>query len=136
MYRQQISVQTHRKGLVDITAEVQAIVKASGLQEAMCNVFLHHTSASVVINENADPNVLHDLEAWMAREVVDGDAIFKHREEGPDDMSAHIRAALTATSIQIPVIDGKLGLGVWQGIFLWEHRSAGNTRKLTVTLWD
>lgn len=135
MFRQQLTVQTQRKGLVDITSQVQAVVDASGLSEAMVNVFLHHTSASIVINENADQLVLRDLEAWMERQVVDGDDLFLHREEGPDDMSAHVRAALTATSISIPVINGKLGLGTWQGVFLWEHRTAGNARKVTVTVW-
>lgn len=135
IYRQQITIRTSQKGLVNITNDVQNAVAASGLQDAMCNVFLHHTSASVVINENADDNVLRDLEAWMTRAVVDGDDLFLHREEGPDDMSAHVRAALTATSLTIPVIEGRLALGVWQGVFLWEHRALGNDRKLTISVW-
>lgn len=135
MFRQPIVVKTANKGLTDITRDVQHVIERSGLKNSMCNVFLHHTSASVLINENADYNVLRDLEAWMSRLVTDGDALFLHREEGPDDMSAHIRAALTATSISIPVIDGKLGLGTWQGIFVWEHREHGADRRVTVTVW-
>ena len=135
MVRQQLHVRTSRKGLVDISSLVQAVVDESGYREGMCNVFIHHTSASLIINENADPNVLRDLEAWMERAVVDGDSLFLHREEGPDDMSAHVRAALTATSLLIPVAAGRLALGVWQGVFLWEHRRAGSERKISVSVW-
>lgn len=119
-----------RRGLNDITEAVRAVVGPG----ALCNVFVHHTSCSLVIQENADPDVQRDLEAFMQRLVPDGDPLFRHTAEGPDDMPAHVRSALTASSLTIPVMEGRLALGTWQGIYVWEHRSAPKTRRVTVTV--
>lgn len=135
MRRYTLIVPTRNKGLLDITEQVQAKLDDSGLRDGMLNLFLQHTSASLLVNEGADPQVGRDLEAWMSREVVDGDPIFLHTEEGDDDMSAHVRAALTAVSLNIPVIDGKIALGTWQRVFLWEHRIAPMQRKVVLSLW-
>lgn len=136
MYRNTLLVATSNKGLVDINADVEAFVAKSGVQDGMVNVYLHHTSASLLINEGADPQVLRDLENWIARLVVDGDPLFGHTQEGDDDMSAHVRAALTAVSVTLPVIDGKVALGQWQRIFLWEHRIKPMERRLTLSVWS
>lgn len=122
------------RGLHDITAEVERIVADAGVRVGLCHVFVQHTSASLLIQENADPDVLHDLEGWFSRHVIDGDPVFRHRAEGPDDMSAHIRAALTQTSLQVPVRDGQLALGTWQGLYLFEHRTRPHSRRLVVTI--
>lgn len=118
--------------MLEITAQVQRIVEECGIPEGLCTVFIRHTSASLVIQENADPSARRDLEAWFNRLVPDGDSHFTHTLEGDDDMPSHIKAALTATSISIPVIDGRLGLGTWQGIYLWEHRRAGSRREILI----
>jgi secondary thiamine-phosphate synthase enzyme len=102
--------------------------------QGICHLFIHHTSASLLIQENADPDVQRDLEAFFQRLVPDGDPIFRHTAEGPDDMPAHVRCALTASSLSIPITDGRLGLGTWQGIYLWEHREHGSSRRLTITV--
>ena len=102
------------------------------MQEGLCTVFVRHTSASLVIQENADPSARRDLEHWLARLVPEDDALFTHTAEGPDDMPSHVKSALTATSLSIPVVSGRLGLGTWQGIYLWEHRRRGNERCLLV----
>lgn len=128
------STQTPGRSLIDVTASVRDIVNDSKVQEGLANVFIHHTSASIMINENADPNVQKDLEAFFSRLIKDGDPLFLHDDEGPDDMPSHIRSALTATSISIPIAAGKLLLGTWQGLFLWEHRYAAHVRKITVTV--
>jgi len=125
-------VATSGQGLHEITAQVQAAVKAAGVDEGLCTVFVCHTSASLVIQENADPSAKADLERWLNRLVPDGDAFFRHDTEGPDDMPAHVKAALTATSLSIPIERGRLALGTWQGIFLWDHRRRGSRRELLV----
>ncbi len=128
----QLSVRTRGQGLQDITAEVSAAVRDSQVAEGLCTVFVRHTSASLVIQENADPTAKQDLERWLNRLVPEGDPFYRHDTEGPDDMPAHIKAALTATSLSIPVLQGKLGLGTWQGIYLWEHRRRGSEREVLV----
>ncbi|RME22311.1 MAG: YjbQ family protein [Deltaproteobacteria bacterium] len=122
------------RGLTDITGPVRQALAGGGLRDGLCHLFIHHTSASLVIQENADPDVLADLEAVLSRLVPDGDPIYRHVDEGPDDMPAHVKAALTATSLMIPVRGGKLDLGTWQGIYLWEHRNRGGRRRVTVSL--
>jgi secondary thiamine-phosphate synthase enzyme len=126
----QILVETSGQGLQEITAEVVASVRAAGLDEGLCTLFVRHTSASLVIQENADPSAKRDLERWLNRLVPDGDPFYSHDAEGPDDMPAHIKAALTATSLSIPIHDRKLALGTWQGIYLWEHRRRGSRREV------
>jgi len=121
-----------RRGLTDVTAEVRKVVRGLGLRHGLCTVFIPHTSASLVIQENADPAVRRDLEAFFSRLVADGDRLFTHVTEGPDDMPSHVKAALTRTSEQIPVVDGRLGLGTWQGLYVWEHRSAPHRRTILV----
>ncbi len=119
-------------GLHEITAEVAAVVRESGLSEGLCTLFLRHTSASLTIQENADPSARRDLEAWLARLVPERDSLYTHTAEGPDDMPSHVKAALTATSLSVPVVGGALGLGTWQGIYLWEHRHRPRPRQLLV----
>ena len=136
MHQESFFVETPGRALVDVTPRVNAAVAASGARAGLCTVFLHHTSASLLINENADPTVLSDLEAFFQRLVVDGDPIFRHTDEGPDDMSAHVRTALTASSLSIPVAAGRCDLGTWQAIYLWEHRRAPHKRRLTVVVVD
>src|SRR5688500_18753646 len=126
----QFSVETPGQGLHDITAKVVAALEAAEVHEGLCTVFVRHTSASLIIQENADPTAKRDLERWLNRLVPDGDPFYSHDAEGPDDMPAHIKAALTGTSISIPITGGKLSLGTWQGIYLWEHRRRGSRREL------
>jgi secondary thiamine-phosphate synthase enzyme len=121
-----------RRGLNDVTGEVAKVVAASRVREGLCTVFIRHTSASLVIQENADPAVRQDLEAFLSRVVPDGDPLFTHVAEGPDDMPSHVKAALTRTSEQIPVVEGRLALGTWQALYVWEHRSAPHRRSLVV----
>src|SRR5713101_3242717 len=123
-----------RRGLTEITAGVHGVVRASGIREGLCTVFLRHTSASLVIQENADPAVCRDLEAFLSRLVADGDPLFTHVAEGDDDMPSHVKAALTRTSEQVPFRDGLLLLGTWQGLYVWEHRSGRHCRELAVHL--
>ena len=130
----QFSIETRGQGLYEITAKVQAVLEDSGVEEGLCTIFVRHTSASLVIQENADPSARHDLERWIARLVPEGDPFYTHDTEGPDDMPAHIRAALTATSLSIPVADRALALGTWQGIYLWEHRDRPSARSVLVTV--
>lgn len=127
-----LTIESRGQGLHDITSEVEAVVSASGLDEGLCTVFVQHTSASLVIQENADPSARRDLEAWLARLVPEGDALYTHTAEGPDDMPAHVKSALTATSLGVPVAGGRLALGTWQGIYLWEHRHRGGARRVLV----
>jgi secondary thiamine-phosphate synthase enzyme len=131
---QTLAIEVKGKGLLEITAEVNAVVKASGFRFGLCTLFLQHTSASLLIQENADPAVRRDLERWLNRLVPEGDALYTHTEEGADDMPAHIKTALTAVSLSIPVVDWALALGRWQGIFLWEHRRFASQRHLVVHL--
>jgi len=129
-----LGVATRGRGTHDVTEEVAAVVAASGVSDGLACVFVAHTSASLIVCENADPTVRRDLEAWLARAVPDGDPLFRHTAEGPDDMPAHVRSTLTATSLTLPVVDGRLALGTWQGIYLYEHRSAPHRRRLRVTV--
>jgi secondary thiamine-phosphate synthase enzyme len=129
-----IEVRTPGRGTRDITADVQDAVVASGISTGLVHLFLQHTSASLMLCENADPVVREDLERFMAKTVPDGDPLFQHRAEGPDDMPAHVRSVLTQSEMTLPVQHGRCVLGTWQGIYLWEHRTAGHRRRLTVTV--
>lgn len=126
------TVRTACQGLLEITPQVEKAVRAAKLEEGLCVVFLQHTSASLLIQENADPSARVDLEKWLNRLVPERDPHFTHTLEGPDDMPSHIKAALTAVTLSIPVFDGKLALGTWQGIYLWEHRRSPHTRSVVV----
>ena len=126
------TISTSGQGLVLITGEVEAVVRESGVREGLCTIMVRHTSASLTIQENADPSARHDLERWLNRLVAENDPLYTHTAEGPDDMPAHIKAVLTATSLSIPILDGVLSLGTWQGIYLWEHRHRGHSRQLVV----
>ena len=134
MVRGKLVVHTQR-GLHDISRQVADVVASAGVQDGLCHIFIHHTSASLIIQENADPDVKVDLESFLSRLVPDGHPLFTHVDEGPDDMSAHVKAALTASSLMVPVEDGRLALGTWQGIYVWEHRSRAHTRRITVTVF-
>lgn len=124
-----LEFRTRGKGLHEITAEVQGAVQDSGLDEGLCTILIRHTSASLTIQENADPSARRDLEDWIERHVPEGDPHFTHTAEGPDDMPSHIRAALTSTTLSVPMEQGRLCLGTWQGIYLWEHRRRGSLRR-------
>jgi secondary thiamine-phosphate synthase enzyme len=132
--QKEIDVMTEGRGTYDITQKVQQAVRQSGIDTGLCHVFIRHTSASIILCENADPEVRSDLERYMAKYVPDGDEIFQHVMEGPDDMPAHLRTILTQSDLSIPVSRGQCSLGTWQGIFLWEHRMSGFLRRLTVTI--
>lgn len=127
-----LTIETKGQGLVDITRSITEVVNGSGVDEGLCTVFVQHTSASLVIQENADPSARRDLEAWLSRLVPENDPLYTHTAEGPDDMPAHVKSALTATSLGIPVSGGRLALGTWQGIYLWEHRHRGERRRVLV----
>jgi secondary thiamine-phosphate synthase enzyme len=129
-----IAVDSPGRGTVDITDEVQRAVAEAGIQAGVCTVFCHHTSASLIICENADPTVRQDLERFAARLVPDGDPIFEHTAEGPDDMPAHVRSILTQTSLSLPVAGGRADLGTWQGVYLWEHRTRHHRRRVTISV--
>ena len=121
-----------RRGLNEITPGVRGVLDASGIREGLCTVFIRHTSASLLIQENADPAVQRDLEAFLSRLVPDGDPLFTHVAEGDDDMSSHVKTALTRTSEQVPVRNGELALGTWQGLYVWEHRDGRHRREVVV----
>jgi len=127
-----IILRTRGQGLHEITDQVQERVGESGVREGLCTVLIQHTSASLLIQENADPSARRDLETWLNRLVKEDDPLYTHTAEGPDDMPSHLKSALTATSLSIPVVDGRLGLGTWQGIYLWEHRRRGSARSCLV----
>lgn len=127
-----LTISTRARGLTDITALVARVISDAALAEGVCTVFIRHTSASLVIQENADPSVQRDLESWFDRHVPEDLSLYTHRQEGPDDMPAHIKAALTATCLSIPVSAGRLTLGTWQGIYVWEHRRSPHTREVVV----
>lgn len=133
-HAERLELRTSGRGTQDITADVQAIVSRAGTNTGLCNVFVHHTSASVILCENADPQVRRDLEAFASRLVPDGDPLFRHTAEGPDDMPAHVRTVLTQSSLNIPVADGRAALGTWQGLYLWEHRAEPHQRLVTVSV--
>jgi len=128
----QLTVATRSQGLHEITNEVARALREAKIGEGLCTVFVRHTSASLVIQENADPTARQDLERWLNRLVPEGDPFYRHDAEGPDDMPAHIKAALTQTSLSIPIVDGRLALGTWQGVYLWEHRRRGGERELVL----
>jgi secondary thiamine-phosphate synthase enzyme len=134
LHQSELTVATRGRAIVDISASVAKSVREAQVTRGLCTVFVHHTSASLMISENADPDVHADLERFFARLVPDGDKLFEHTAEGPDDMPSHVRSVLTQTSLGIPIADGKLDLGVWQGIYLYEHRHAAHTRRVTVTV--
>ena len=131
-----ISIDTPGQGLHEITRAVAAAVKSEGIDEGLCTLFVRHTSASLLIQENADPSAKRDLERWLNRLVPEGDPFYTHDAEGPDDMPAHIKAALTQTSLSIPITSGALALGTWQGIYLWEHRRRGDRREVLLHIAD
>ena len=133
-HRGELTVATKGRGTYDITREVAAIVDASNARNGLATVFIHHTSASLIICENADPSVRRDLETFAAKLVPDGDRMFTHDAEGDDDMPAHVRSVLTQTSIGIPIANRKLSLGTWQGLYLWEHRTSPHRRSVSVTV--
>ncbi len=128
----QLRCRVDGQGLHEITGAVDSAVRDADIDEGLCTVFIRHTSASLTIQENADPAVCRDLESWLDRLVPENDALYTHTAEGPDDMPAHIKAALTAASLSIPVVDGRLALGTWQGVFLWEHRRHRGQRSVLV----
>jgi len=134
VYQSSFQVATGGRGIYPIKQDVEERLKASGLHTGICLIFLHHTSASLVLCENADPEVQADLERFMARLVPDGDPLFRHIDEGPDDMPAHLRSILTSNSLSVPVSSGRCDLGIWQGIYLWEHRRIPHQRRVTVTV--
>lgn len=129
---ERIRVESDRQGLFEVTEAVADAVARAKLSEGICTLFIQHTSASLLIQENADPSAQRDLERWLARLVPEDDPLYTHTQEGPDDMPAHVKSALTATSISIPIADGRLVLGTWQGIFLWEHRRQPRPRTIVI----
>ncbi len=130
----EIEIRTRGRGTYDLSRDVQRAVRESGIESGLCHVFIRHTSASLMLCENADPDVMTDLETFMSRQVPDGDPMFIHTAEGPDDMPAHIRSILTQSDLNIPVRGGRCALGTWQGIYLWEHRYAPHTRRVVLTI--
>jgi len=132
--RDELRVETKGRGTYDLSADVQQFVLASGIETGMCHVFICHTSASLMLCENADPDVMRDLETFMSRLSPDGDPAYTHTAEGPDDMSAHVRSILTQSDLNLPVTGGRCALGTWQGIYLWEHRHAPLSRRVIVTV--
>ncbi len=130
----QLTVITRGRSFVELTVRLNDLVRDSGLRIGLCALWIRHTSASLLVCENADPEVLRDLERYMQRLVPDGDPLFRHVDEGDDDMPAHVRSVLTHTDINLPVRDGRLALGSWQGVLLWEHRVRGHQRRVDVTL--
>jgi len=128
----ELKVTTRQQGLHNITREIEAVVEEAAMAEGLCTVLVQHTSASLIIQENADPSAKADLESWLNRLVPENDPLFTHTLEGADDMPSHIKSALTASSLAIPVVHGRLALGTWQGIYLWEHRRGSQHRRLVV----
>jgi len=133
-FQQTISVNSLGRGTYNISRDIENIIHDSQIRTGLCNIFIKHTSASLIISENADPDVRHDLETFMEKIAPDGDRSYAHQDEGPDDMPAHIRTVLTQTAITIPVTEGKAGLGIWQGIYCWEHRTHPHNRTIIVTV--
>lgn len=134
-HQRRIRIDTgRRQGLHPITRSIAEVVSESGVDTGLCNVFVRHTSCSLVIQENADPTARRDLEVWLARLAPERDPDYTHTLEGDDDMPAHLRSAVTRTAEQIPIVAGQLGLGTWQGVYLWEHRRRGSSRELIVTV--
>jgi secondary thiamine-phosphate synthase enzyme len=133
-YRKEITLETRGRGTYEITDRVHAALRDTGTEDGLCTVFIHHTSASLIICENADPSVRRDLDAFFARLVPDGDPLFTHTAEGDDDMPAHVRTVLTQTSIGIPIARGRLDLGTWQGLYVWEHRESSHRRRISIVV--
>ncbi len=133
--QQQLEIETRGRDTYDITRQVTQVILSTGITTGFCQLFIHHTSASLILCENADPSVRSDLEGFMSRLVPDGDHRFDHSMEGPDDMAAHIRSILTKMDLSFPVSDGRPALGTWQGIYLWEHRTHPHRRRVTVTVY-
>ncbi len=129
-----VELKTSGQGLYEMTQEIRQLVKASGIKEGVMTVMVQHTSASLTIQENADPTARHDLEQWFERLVPENDPLYKHTCEGPDDMPAHIKSALTDVSLSIPIVESAPALGTWQGVYLWEHRSRPHHRKIVIHL--
>ena len=134
MFQTELLIETSGRGSYEITDRVNAAVGEAAAAKAMCHLFIRHTSASLMLCENADPAVRRDLETFMADLVPDGDARFMHTAEGPDDMPAHVRSILTQTDLNIPVTNGRLALGTWQGVYLWEHRTGRHARAVLITI--
>lgn len=134
MHQESFQTSTRGRGTYDITRKVEQIISRSGITTGLCHIFIHHTSASLVLCENADPSVRSDLEQFMSKLVPDGDPMFDHTMEGPDDMPAHIRSILSKMDLTIPVSNGRCGVGTWQGVYLWEHRTHPHNRTVTVTI--
>jgi secondary thiamine-phosphate synthase enzyme len=134
VFQQAFEIETRGRGTYEITRTIQDLVARAGITTGICQLFVLHTSASLIISENADPDVRRDLETIAARLAPDGDPAYRHDAEGPDDMSAHVRSVLTHSSLNLPVNEGRCQLGTWQGVFLWEHRQAGHRRRLTITV--
>ena len=132
--QQELNVPTDGRGTYDLSNQIQHIVAESGINTGICHVFVRHTSASLMLCENADPAVRHDLETFMQRQAPDGDPMFTHTAEGPDDMPAHVRSILTQSDLNLPVTNGRCALGTWQGVYLWEHRFAPHQRKVMLTI--
>ena len=135
VYQSSLQIKTGGRGMYPIRRDVEEQLASSGIHTGIGLVFLHHTSASLVLCENADPEVQADMERFIARLVPDGDPIFRHIDEGPDDMQAHVRSILTSNSLSVPVSSGRCDLGIWQGIYLWEHRRTPHKRRITVTVF-
>ena len=133
-YRESIEINTAGRGTYEVTDQIMRIVSASGVEVGLCHIFIHHTSASLILCENADPVVRQDLERFMAATVPDGASMFRHTAEGADDMPAHVRSILTQSDVTLPVANRRCALGTWQGIYLWEHRTSSHRRKLSVTV--
>ena len=133
-FQTELQQATRGRGTYDLTPVAQHAVAKSAARRGLCTAFVHHTSASLIICENADPDVRKDLERFMARLVPDGDRLFEHTAEGPDDMPSHVRSVLTQTSLGIPIVDGRLDLGTWQGLYLYEHRLSAHTRRVSLTI--
>ncbi len=136
VHQYSFSVETHKgRGSYEISSTINKVVNEAGIQCGLCNVYVHHTSASLMLCENADPSVRRDLDAFMARLAPDGDPRYEHSYEGDDDMPAHIRTVLTHSDLTVPISGGRLMLGTWQGVYLWEHRYHTHQRKVTVTVY-
>lgn len=127
-----VAVETAGRGLVEITDRVADVVARTRVEEGLCTLFVQHTSASLIIQENADPDVCRDLEMFFRDLVPEGSSLWTHTAEGPDDMPAHVRSALTQTNLSVPILAGRMMLGTWQGIYLWEHRRLGSARRVVV----
>jgi secondary thiamine-phosphate synthase enzyme len=134
IHREQLEIETRGRGTYELTRQIHQVVERSRIDDGLCHLFVHHTSASLIVCENADPTVRRDLEQFAAKLAPDGDPSYRHDSEGPDDMPAHIRSILTLTALTIPVDQKRCDLGTWQGVFLWEHRTSPHRRRITVTV--